>query len=93
MMESMSLAVLAKRNCTACCHQVTKAMLLFPQTSYYLFSPYSIVLLEKLTGHQVVKKSPHFTVQYSMHTCPSPVPVPSELVAVLVHIPLPEDPS
>jgi hypothetical protein len=35
------------------------------------------VLLEKLTGSQLVKKSPAFypMVQYHIHKCPPPVPI------------------
>ena len=63
-MESMSLtvAVLAKGNCTACCQQETNAKFLSRNTSHYLFSPHSVVLLEKLTGSQLVKNLPHSTV-------------------------------
>jgi hypothetical protein len=57
---SRTVAVLAKGNCTACRQQENDAMFLFPDTTHYLFTPWSRVLLEKLTGSQVVKKFPPF---------------------------------
>jgi hypothetical protein len=56
-MESLSLSVtvLAKGNRTACCEQ-EHAIFLSRDSSNYLFTPWSTVLLEKLTGCHLVKK-------------------------------------
>ena len=87
----VNIALLSKRNCTVCCQQVTKAMFLSRDTRHYLFSPWNIVLLEKLTGLQVFKKFRAFygtvlhahvpiTCRYPGRARSSPCP----------HIPLPE---
>ena len=59
-MESVSLcvAVFPNGNCISCCQQETNAMFLSRDPSHYLFSPCSIVVLDKVTGSQVVKKFP-----------------------------------
>jgi hypothetical protein len=49
-----------KTNCTACFQQETNAMFSSRDTLHSLFSPWSIVLLEKLTRYQLVKKFPAF---------------------------------
>ena len=44
----------------------------------FLLAPWSRVLLEKLTGSQLVKKFPHFMepkFHYSIHKCLPPVPI------------------
>ena len=63
----------------------------------FLLTPFSRVLLEKLTGFQLVKKFPAFygtrrfiTTFTSAATCPYPMPARS---SPYPHIPLPEDPS
>jgi hypothetical protein len=65
--------------------------------STYLLTPWSRVLLQKLTGLQLVKKFPAFMEPEgsSSHsqahaTCPYPELAPS---SPHTHIPLPEDPS
>ena len=47
----------------------------------YLLTPWSRVLLEKLTGFQLVKKFPAFygTRRFIIHKCPPPVPILSQL--------------
>ena len=45
---------------------------------YYLLPPWCRVLLEKLTGFQLVKKFPTF-YGTCIHKCPSPVPILSQL--------------
>jgi hypothetical protein len=42
----------------------------------YLLAPWSRVLLEKLTGSQLVKKFPHFIGTKMLATCPYPEPIP-----------------
>jgi hypothetical protein len=63
----------------------------------YLLTPWSSVLLEKLTGVQLVKKFPAFygtrrfiTASLATATCPYSEPV---RFSPHPHIPLPEDPS
>jgi hypothetical protein len=80
---SLTAAVLAKGNFTACCQQETNAMFLSRNTSHYLFSPYSVALLEKLIGSQLVKKF-HFMVPlisilyaHKPIICPYPGPHPA----------------
>jgi hypothetical protein len=94
-MESMSLLLFwQKRNCTVCRQQVNKEILLSCDTHHYLFSPRSIVLLEKLTSSQVVKKFPAFYgMALQAHvtiTCPYPG---RARFSTCPHIPLPEDTS
>ena len=62
----------------------------------YLLTPWSRVLLEKLTGSQLVKKFPAFYGSRGLlphlqvpSTCPYPEPAQSSLCP---HIPFPEDP-
>jgi hypothetical protein len=56
----------------------------------YLLTPWSRVLLEKLTGLQLVKKFPSFYGTRRFLTCPYPQPAQS---SPQTHIPLLEDPS
>jgi len=63
----------------------------------YLLTPWSRVLLKKLTGFQLVKKFPEFIkpegslpLSQVPATCPYPEPAPS---SPYPHISLPEDPS
>jgi len=58
----------------------------------YLHTPWNRVLLEKLTGLQLVKKFPAFyeTRRFITATCPYPEPARS---IPYPRIPLPEDPS
>jgi hypothetical protein len=55
----VTVAVLAKGNCATYCQQETNAMFFVSRFSP-LISPWSIVLLEKLTGFRLVKKFPEF---------------------------------
>jgi len=57
---SLTIEVLAKGNCTACRQQEINATILSPDTTHYLFTPWSTALPEKLTGSQVDKKFPAF---------------------------------
>ena len=52
---SLTVAVLANGNCTACCQQETNAMSLSRNTSQY-FTPWSTVPLEKPTVSKLIKK-------------------------------------
>ena len=61
----------------------------------YLLTPWSTVLLEKLTGFHLVKKFPTFygtSLPHSQVLAPCPYPEPPRS-SPCSHIPLPEDPS
>ena len=55
----------------------------------YLLTPYSTVVLERLTGFQLINKFPAFygtrNVHHRNHKCPQPVPIFSQLDPI--HIP------
>jgi hypothetical protein len=77
------------------CDQYKTTLFLFYDISpilTYLLTPWSRVLLEKLTGFQLVKKFPAFygTRRFITATCPHPEPSWS---SPHPHILLPEDPS
>ena len=63
----------------------------------YLLTPWCRVLLEKLTGLQLVKKFPHFTepegsLPHSQASATHPYPGPAQS-SPYTHIPPPGDPS
>jgi hypothetical protein len=61
-----------------------------------LLTPWSRVL-QKLTGPQLVTKSPAFNWNpkdhYRIHNCPPPVPILSKIIPIHAAIPFLEDPS
>ena len=57
---SLTIEVLANGNCTMCRQQEINATILSPDTTHYLFTPWSRALPGKLTGSQVDKKFPAF---------------------------------
>ena len=82
---SLTVAVLAKGNCTACCQQETNAMFLSHDTFFSVeHSP-----AWKANGISASEEIPRILryqkVQYCMHTCPSPVPILGQLGPVHAH--------
>ena len=79
-------------------HNAASCSLIITYLLTYSLTPWSRVLLEKLTGFQLVKKFPAFmepesSLPHSQMPAICPYPEPARYIPYPPHIPLPEDPS